>query len=123
MIINFTEFHQYKEGNRLEVKKAAGGLPQSLWQTYSASANTDGGVILLGVDENADKALKLIGIENPDKLIIDFWNTPIFSSIIKNTLTQVCVGRTGSRQPPANGVETCSNSIARPTTSLYKIQA
>ena len=74
-MIDFDNLSSYTEGNRLEAKRAAGGLPASIWPTYSSFANTNGGVILLGVDENADKTLNVVGLENAEKLIADFWNT------------------------------------------------
>jgi predicted HTH transcriptional regulator len=74
-MFDINELQKHREGNRLEAKKATDGLPNSLWETYSAFANTNGGVILLGVEELADKSLSVIGINNPEKQISDFWNT------------------------------------------------
>lgn len=65
---------QYRENNRLEVKEAKGGLPKSLWETYSAFANTSGGVILLGVTEDLDGSLRAVGVKDAAKLLDDFWN-------------------------------------------------
>jgi len=74
-MIDFDKISTYKENNRLEAKKAIGGLPNSIWPTYSAFANTDGGVILLGVEENTDNTLNVVGLANPEKTVADFWNT------------------------------------------------
>ena len=65
---------KYKENNRLEAKAAAVGLPKSLWATYSAFANTNGGVILLGVTEDAKHQLHIDGVNDAEALVIDFWN-------------------------------------------------
>ena len=73
-MINYNEIEKYRENNRIEAKKALGGLPQSIWETYSAFANTMGGIILLGVEEDADKTLHPIKLPNPDKLIKEFWD-------------------------------------------------
>ena len=75
MMINWDELQQYKENNRIEAKKAVGGLPRSIWETYSAFANTAGGYILLGVEEQADKSLRAIALADPEKLVTEFWNT------------------------------------------------
>ena len=64
-----------KENAHIEAKAATGGVPQSMWETYSAFANTNGGVILLGVKEDThSKKLIPVGVENPEKLISEIWN-------------------------------------------------
>ena len=65
---------EYQEDNRIEAKRAQGGLPHSLWETYSAFANTLGGVILLGVAEDKeDKSLYSVPLFDPRKLVEEFW--------------------------------------------------
>ena len=64
----------YREGNRIEAKESQGGLPGSIWETYSSFSNTNGGVILLGVTEQSDKTLKPIGLSDPEQLVKQFWD-------------------------------------------------
>lgn len=62
-----------RETSRVEFKSASGGLPRSVWQTYSSFANSHGGVIVLGVREEG--ALTFGGVPDPDRCVKEFWDT------------------------------------------------
>ena len=88
-MLDFHHLEQYRENNRIEAKQALGGLPESIWETYSAFANAEGGIILLGVEELADKSLHALDLLDPQWLIDDFWailNDPLRVSM--NILTE-----------------------------------
>lgn len=71
-MIDFSNLEKYRENNRIEAKKALGGLPQSMWETYSSFANTLGGIILLGVEEHKDKTLHAIDLPDPERMVREF---------------------------------------------------
>ncbi|MBR1711142.1 MAG: putative DNA binding domain-containing protein [Clostridia bacterium] len=73
-MFDLAKFDEYKEDNRREVKAAEGGLPQSLWDTYSAMANTYGGVIICGVRERKDGTWFTTGMKNAEKLKKNLWD-------------------------------------------------
>ena len=73
-LFDLSNFNKYKEDNCLEVKKAESGLPISLWESYSSFANSNGGVIILGVGERQDGSWYTTGLKNVDKLKRNFWN-------------------------------------------------
>ena len=68
-MIDFSKIDEYRENNRIEAKKALGGLPESIWETYSAFANTLGGIILRGVEELPDKSFRPVDLPNPERMI------------------------------------------------------
>ena len=56
-----------REDTDFEVKAAQGRdgdgeLPRSVWESYSAMANTEGGIILLGAREDESRDLTLLGL-------------------------------------------------------------
>ena len=106
----------YREDNRIEAKRAQGGLPHSLWETYSAFANTLGGVILLGVAEAGDKSLYSVPLFDPQELVDEFWDMVNDPSVVsanllqpedvqilrsgRNPIVAIFVPRAGRRQRP-----------------------
>ena len=81
----------YYEGADVEYKSAKGGLPRSLWETYSAFANSGGGAIWLGVSQKNGQ-LQVEGIDGAEKLVGEVWNlVNNKEKISRNLLTDDCV--------------------------------
>jgi ATP-dependent DNA helicase RecG len=67
-----------QEGAEVECKLAGGrdghgAVPHDMWESYSAFANTRGGVILLGIKEKKGR-FTVEGIKNPAPLIKNIWD-------------------------------------------------
>ena len=59
------------ENCMVECKEASNLIPKSMWETYSAFANTSGGCIFLGVRE---KTYTVTGVSSPAKVQSDIWS-------------------------------------------------
>lgn len=59
------------ESTTFELKKCEDKLSRDFWPTYSAFANTFGGTIILGID---DETREITGVKNPEKIIKDLWD-------------------------------------------------
>lgn len=103
-MLDFADLQKYRENNRIEAKKAMGGLPHSLWKTYSALANTVGGILLLGVVETADKSFRCVTLPDPEGLVREFWS-------IVNDKRRVTASNTG-RSTAQRGTR-CAGDVAR----------
>ena len=137
-MLNWNDLKQYRENNRLEAKKSQGGLPRSIWETYSAFANTCGGLILLGVIENEDKSFSSVPLDDPEQLAADFWNTlnrpgVVSANILEpedvrvlesggNRIVVIEVPRADeARRPVYIGEDPCSGSYWRSGEGDYRI--
>lgn len=80
----------YGERINIEYKEAAGDLPKSLWETYSAFANTIGGVIILGIKEHRNRyeedRFEIKGVTDADKMLKSFWDTINSDKVSRNIL-------------------------------------
>lgn len=66
------------EWNDFEVKSAQTELPKNIWETVSAFANTSGGWIVLGIEENRKNGIsqyQISGVKKPEKQEQDFIGT------------------------------------------------
>ncbi len=92
---------RYGERLTLECKKAESHVPNSVWETYSAFANTVGGTILFGVEEHTretdpEKRFTIANIDNPQARMKEFWDTihnsnKVNISILRDADVGTCV--------------------------------
>lgn len=78
-INSIDDIKSLRESQELECKLAngrdgKGALPNDIWETYSAFANTEGGDILLGLKENKNGSFELYGVANTQKVLDELWN-------------------------------------------------
>ncbi len=75
-----TDLWNLAEDVDLEAKKATGRdgrgeLPRSFFETYSAMANTNGGIILLGIEEKPEGIFTAVGIPEPEPVLKALWDS------------------------------------------------
>ena len=86
--VDALEFTNPKEDLHLEFKTASWKLPQNIWETVSSFSNTDGGLIVLGVDEPKSHHYRIVGVDQPDDVIKELFNGNSNSMIINKPVIQ-----------------------------------
>jgi len=125
------------ESTEVEFKSAKGGFPNSLWETYSSFANTQGGVIVLGIKEKNGN-FSIDGLSRNDilKLKKAFWDNvnnkqQVSVNILKdsdvkegahegNHVLVICVPRADRRQIPVYLRNNPDNTYKRYHEGDYK---
>jgi predicted HTH transcriptional regulator len=87
------KFQNLKESYKLECKLAKNTFPKEGLKSYSAFANTDGGKLILGIEEIKNE-LCPVGVENPEKIIKELFdnlnnNKIVNKNIITNNMVKV----------------------------------
>jgi predicted HTH transcriptional regulator len=98
---NLWDLLKYGERLTLECKKAESNVPASVWETYSAFANTVGGTILFGIEEHPKekdpgKRFTIANIDRPQARLKEFWDiinnsNKVNINILRSTDVGTCV--------------------------------
>ncbi len=85
------ELSVLRENCDLEAKAAQGRdgrgtVPESFWETYVAMANTDGGLVLLGLREKEDHSFEPLGLQNTAKVRKSLWDGLNNTEIVSHNL-------------------------------------
>jgi len=75
-------------------RNGEGALPEDIWETYSAFANSQGGDIFLGLRELGPGRYELAGIPNPDKVVAELLagvNDPKVVSVNLLCVDSICI--------------------------------
>ena len=71
--LNIQQIIENGENEHFEFKKATNSFPKEALPTISAFANSDGGILILGITQENDKTYPS-GISNRQKIIDDIFN-------------------------------------------------
>ena len=79
-MLTLTDVESLVESTDVECKAARGksgegAVPDSFWETYSAMANTKGGIVYLGIEEKPASIFHVVGIQNVEKMLKALWDT------------------------------------------------